>query len=239
MAGGDDRQRTGILSELREIRERISDLERSERALSQEAHSAAEARARAIIENAYDLISELDAAGVFVWASPNVEATLGFRPEELMGLFVLDHVHPDDLERTTAALATVLERGRVREQEYRYRHKNGSWVWLETTSSIYTDQCGRMRILAVSRDVTERRRHLEEREEAIREKEQALAQVKVLSGLLPICTHCRKVRDDAGYWRSLEAYVSDHSSCIFSHSLCEKCLKQHYGHILGDDPEIS
>lgn len=239
MAGGDDRQRKGILSELREIRERISDLERSERALSQEGHSAAEARARAIIDNAYDLIAECDSNGVFVWASPNVEETLGFRPEELIGVFVLDRVHPEDLERTTAGLATVIEQGRIRQQEYRYRHKSGSWVWLETTSSIYTDQCGRMRILAVSRDVTERRHHLEEREQAIREKEQALAQVKVLSGLLPICTHCRKVRDDAGYWRNLETYVSDHSTCIFSHSLCESCLKQHYGHILGEDSEIS
>ena len=59
--------------------------------------------------------------------------------------------------------------------------------------------------------------------------------LRVLTGLLPICTHCRKVRDDAGYWRSLETYVASHSTAVFSHSLCEPCLRQHYGHIFDDE----
>jgi len=235
MAVLDDCDRSNILAELRLIRERLGDLESSERELLLVARRAAEARARAIIENSYDLLAEVDAEGVVQWVSSNVEQVLGYPPEEFVGLFVLDHIHPEDLERATDGLSTVVDSGRVRQHEYRFRRKDGGWVWFESTASTYEDEAGRQCILSVSRDVTERRRHLEEREEAILVKERALAQVKVLSGLLPICTHCRKVRDDAGYWRNLETYVSDHSNAVFSHSLCEWCLKEHYGHILNGD----
>lgn len=56
----------------------------------------------------------------------------------------------------------------------------------------------------------------------------ALATVKQLSGLLPICSHCKKVRDDKGYWSQVERYVSDHSEARFSHGICPDCIITHY-----------
>jgi len=56
----------------------------------------------------------------------------------------------------------------------------------------------------------------------------ALATVKLLSGLLPICSHCKKVRDDKGYWSQVEKYVSDHSEARFSHGICPDCIVTHY-----------
>lgn len=61
-----------------------------------------------------------------------------------------------------------------------------------------------------------------------RELEEALARVKLLSGLLPICVHCKKIRDDQGYWRRVEEYVQAHSEAEFTHSLCPACLEVHY-----------
>lgn len=55
------------------------------------------------------------------------------------------------------------------------------------------------------------------------ELEEALRSVKELSGLLPICMHCKKIRDDKGYWNQLETYISDHSSVLFSHGICPDC----------------
>jgi hypothetical protein len=60
------------------------------------------------------------------------------------------------------------------------------------------------------------------------EAEQANAQVKVLSGLLPICAHCKKVRDDKGYWSQIETYVSMHSEADFSHGFCPECEHELY-----------
>lgn len=59
----------------------------------------------------------------------------------------------------------------------------------------------------------------------VRELEQALDQVKQLEGILPICSYCRKVRDDRDYWQSVESYVSTHSEAEFSHSICPSCYE--------------
>ncbi len=58
--------------------------------------------------------------------------------------------------------------------------------------------------------------------------EEALAKVKKLSGLLPICSHCKKIRDDKGYWNQIENYIHEHSEAEFSHSICRECAKKHY-----------
>jgi hypothetical protein len=75
----------------------------------------------------------------------------------------------------------------------------------------------------------------EARERLILELQNALAQVKTLSGLLPICSSCKKIRDDQGYWNQLEVYIQDHSEAVFSHSLCPDCAKKLYPEIFGDD----
>ena len=58
---------------------------------------------------------------------------------------------------------------------------------------------------------------------------EALSQVKKLSGLLPICMYCKKIRDDSGYWNQLEAYIDEHSEAQFSHSICKECAEKLYG----------
>jgi len=66
----------------------------------------------------------------------------------------------------------------------------------------------------------------------------ALSQVKKLSGLLPICMYCKKIRDDKGYWNQIEAYIDNHSEAQFSHSICHECAEKHYpGMDLHDDPD--
>ncbi|MBF0204100.1 MAG: GAF domain-containing protein [Desulfamplus sp.] len=62
----------------------------------------------------------------------------------------------------------------------------------------------------------------------IEELKEALAKVKQLSGFLPICSFCKKIRDDKGYWNQMEAYIRDHSEAEFSHSICRECAKEHY-----------
>lgn len=64
--------------------------------------------------------------------------------------------------------------------------------------------------------------------QTIRDLKEALSQVKKLSGLLPICMHCKKIRDDNGYWSQLEAYIGDNSEAQFSHSICQECTIEHY-----------
>ncbi|MCG3209630.1 MAG: Chemotaxis response regulator protein-glutamate methylesterase [Anaerolineae bacterium] len=66
------------------------------------------------------------------------------------------------------------------------------------------------------------------------ELELALAHVKQLSGLLPICANCKKIRDDAGYWQEVEVYISEHSDVEFSHGLCPDCMNRLYPGFLSN-----
>jgi hypothetical protein len=64
--------------------------------------------------------------------------------------------------------------------------------------------------------------------ERTRDLEKALSEIKSLTGLLPICSHCKKIRDDRGNWNQIESYIQENSDAIFSHSLCQDCAKKYY-----------
>ena len=76
--------------------------------------------------------------------------------------------------------------------------------------------------------VTERKQMEKEQQRLIVELQDALDRVKTLNGLLPICTHCKKIRDDKGYWNQLEEYIQKHSEAQFSHGLCPDCFKKYF-----------
>lgn len=75
----------------------------------------------------------------------------------------------------------------------------------------------------------ERRKRMETKnEELIRELQKALDDIKTLRGIIPICSHCKKIRDSEGYWKEVEVYVQNHSEAEFTHSLCIECMKKLY-----------
>jgi PAS domain S-box-containing protein len=76
------------------------------------------------------------------------------------------------------------------------------------------------------RDITERKRGEADRERLVRELTETLAKVKVLSGMLPICAWCKKVRDDKGYWKKVENYIEEHSDASFTHGICPECMER-------------
>jgi PAS domain S-box-containing protein len=75
-------------------------------------------------------------------------------------------------------------------------------------------------------DIAERRKAEETREKLITELKSALAKIKTLKGLLPICAWCKKIRDDQGYWKKVETYIREHSDASFTHGICPDCLKR-------------
>jgi len=83
--------------------------------------------------------------------------------------------------------------------------------------------------LSLAHHEIERRKKVEkEKEGLIRELQQALSEVKILRGFLPICASCKKIRDDEGYWHQIEAYIQAHTEAVFSHSICPACAEQLY-----------
>ncbi len=79
----------------------------------------------------------------------------------------------------------------------------------------------------------ERKRISNEKEQLIVELQDALVKVRVLQGLLPICSSCKKIRDDKGYWQQIEGYISEHSEAEFSHGICPPCAEKLYPSIFS------
>jgi hypothetical protein len=76
----------------------------------------------------------------------------------------------------------------------------------------------------MARDVTARKLAEEEREQLVRKLQEALTEVRTLRAILPICSYCRKIRDDGDYWHTVEDYISAHTESRFSHSICPTCM---------------
>jgi PAS domain S-box-containing protein len=125
-----------------------------------------EKRYRAIMENAYDLIAEVDGSATFLYASPNFEEVLGYASSTLLGSNIFSYVHPDDqamvMKEFTEGMQ-VLGSGR---SVYRYCHQNGGYRWVESTGRAFQTALGDVRRVIVSRDITERKK-TEEAFEAI------------------------------------------------------------------------
>jgi hypothetical protein len=79
-------------------------------------------------------------------------------------------------------------------------------------------------------DITNRKRMEEERERLINELQNALAKVKTLSGLFPVCANCKKIRNDEGEWEDIEVYIHKHSEADFSHGICPECARKLYSY---------
>ena len=78
------------------------------------------------------------------------------------------------------------------------------------------------------RFITRSMRYAVERQRLMLELKQANEQIKTLSGIIPICSHCKNIRNDSGYWQAVERYVTEHSGARFSHGICPDCIKKYY-----------
>jgi PAS domain S-box-containing protein len=128
----------------------------TERKRAEAALRASEERYRLITENTGDLISVLDSQNRVIYLSPSHHQVLGIDPNAMVGTFGMDSIHPDDQAYMRALWAKLLTDG-MAEATFRYRHADGSWRWLESSATLTTSQ-NPPYIVAVARDVTERRR---------------------------------------------------------------------------------
>ena len=167
-----------------------------------------------------DMLAVLGFNGYFKRLNHAWETTLGFTPSEMMSRPFIEFVHPDDRDRTLSQNREVRSGGQARSFENRYLCKDGSYKWLLWNA---TPDFGRQVIYGVARDMTERKHAESEREALVQKLQVALAEVKTLQGFLPICSYCKRIRDDETYWQSVDAYLARHINAHFSHGICPAC----------------
>jgi len=167
-------------------------------------------------EVSVDMLCFLNFNGYFKRLNPAWERTLGFTRAELMSRPFIEFVHPDDRERTLKQNAAVRAGGKALGFENRYLCRDGSYRWFRWNAA---PDAGNQVIYSVARDITETKRADIEREQLVTDLQNALAEVKSLQEILPICSYCRKIRDDSNYWHTVESYLLQHTGTEFSHSI--------------------
>jgi len=173
------------------------------------------------------------------WMSPRFWTILGFDPNEKKHLASewQDLISSEDLQLAFENFNKhCANPDYPYDQVVRYNHKDGSTVWVRCRGIVIRDQTGKpIRMLGAHTDITTLKKteiKLEEKNRELKslneELKKALSEIRTLRGLLPICSHCKSIRDDKGLWTRIEAYISDHTNAKFSHGLCPECLKEFY-----------
>jgi PAS domain S-box-containing protein len=193
-----------------------------------------EARYRAVVEDQTELICRFDPAGRLTFANP---AARRFFPEldeaqEQAGFASL--AWPGQEEELWSLVADLAPgRPAVRTQRPYPRAEGRAWLeW--SIRALLDPRGGVVEYQAVGREITAQKAAEAEREGLIAELRQALAKVKRLSGLIPICSSCKSIRNDQGYWERLEAYLKEHSEADFSHGICPACARRLYPEFYGE-----
>lgn len=167
-----------------------------------------------------------------LWWSDETFRILGLDPQSIVPSFdtFLQMLHPDDRElvvkQTELALKSDDNPYKV---EYRIIKPDNSERIIHEEALIERDEKGTpIKITGIIQDITDRKQAEAEREKLIKDLQETLEKVRILSGMLPICANCKKIRDDKGYWNQIESYIQDHSEAEFSHGICPECAKTLY-----------
>ena len=143
-------------------------------------------------------------------------------------------IHPDDRTAMQAWTAACMAGEKPDALDFRVNRPDGTVRFIKGWGDAVHDDENRLSYIAgMAQDITERKhaeeelqRYATELEKKNQELQEALAKVKQLTGMLPICASCKKVRDDRGYWSGVETYVSEHTDAVFSHGLCPECAQK-------------
>ena len=186
-----------------------------------------EKKYRTLVERANEAICIIQDQKV-VFANKTTERLVGAPLKDILGRLFTDFLFPPDMEGVASNYSNRIEGEDVPETyTFRLQNEAGEPVWV-LTSATTIDYGGRRAILALMTNINSLKLMEKELETAIEELRKAFARVKTLSGLLPICSSCKKIRNDKGYWEQMEIYIRDHSEADFSHGLCPECAERLY-----------
>lgn len=192
-------------------------------------------KAHEYAENIVDTIREpllvLDSGLQVLSANRSFYRVFKVTPEETQGQFIYDL---GNRQWNIPKLRELLEEILPQSTEFRdfevehYFQSIGQRIMILNARRLIRPYDKGPQILLAIEDVTDRHQAERERDRLIKELQDALAKIKTLSGLLPICASCKKIRDDKGYWTQIETYIRNHSEAEFSHSICPDCAEKVY-----------
>lgn len=179
-----------------------------------------------VLDAVEDWICIIDPEGRITRSNSDCLNLFGIPAEDAVGKTCCSLLHQTPSPLPGCPLLRMMASGKRESEEMEV--ETGRWM-LITVDPIFSAGGDILGAVHISRDITRRILIQNEREILVADLKKALNQIRTLSGLLPICASCKKIRDDKGYWNLLENYIETHSQASFSHGLCPECMEDIYG----------
>ncbi len=187
----------------------------------------------------------LNANGETTFVNPEAEALLGWSEKELINNNIHDIVHNRKADGhpllfQDCEMQKVIQTGnRFHSIDEQFVRKDGTVFPVSVHSTPLMEEGKVVASVTSFRDITETKRNEQERERLIADLQKALAEIKTLHRILPICSNCKKIRDEKGAWTQIEAYISKHTDTLFTHGICQDCAKLLYPEIYPEKGPLS
>ncbi len=202
----------GVITAASVIARDITDKKRTQEALRE-----SEKQYRDLVDNSPVAVYKSNIWGDILFANEALARLTGYESPAALRKEGVLRTYKSGSDREVL-LNILREHGKVSNYEFDLRRKDGGTIRVMLNAVLEGETLTGMIL-----DITERKKAEEERERLILELKEALAKIKTLSGMLPICSWCKKIRDDTGYWRQIESYIRDHSEAEFTHGICPEC----------------
>ncbi len=176
----------------------------------------------------------------YEYISESIRNISGYSAEEYIGRSVQKNMSQDAFRLAFKILSEEVSQfetspKKIQTMELEMIHETGRPYWVEIKAKLFQQPEGELKLIGVSKDITERKKAEQEKEDTIvrlgkmaAENERLLKENKILTGLLPICAGCKRIRDDKNKWWPLEAYVREHTNADFTHTICTDCNEIFY-----------
>ena len=216
-----------LIYEMTELRQRISRLEKTDKEFK-EAKDALSIVYDAIDSAVSGIIITSD-SGHITYVNPSFLRMFEYANKpEVLGKNAADLFPGKEIMRF-ADLEAIIDLGDGVTEEFMVRRKEGEVFTVEASSSMVTNSDGQVvGRMASFTNITTRKKLEQEKEKLVSKLQGALDNIDTLRGFIPICSSCKNIRDDKGFWHRVEEYIRDHSLARLSHSLCPSCAKKLY-----------
>lgn len=182
-----------------------------------------------LVRDSNDAITVQDFEGKILEWNKGAVNMYGWPEVQALQMNIREIVPPDKSDEALSVIKKIAAGIEVHSFETKRMTADGRIldVWL-TVTPLHDDQGASVAVATTERDITDRKHAEKEKIELIKKLQKALAEVKTLRGIIPICMICKQIRDDDGYWEEVEVYVHKHSEANFSHGICPNCLKKKF-----------
>ena len=201
-----------------------------------------EKKHRFVSDNLIDAIWTINVETMkFEYITESIEKISGYTADEYLNSSIEDRLTPESFQKVTAMVAKEIPRFEkgiktVRTVEVELIHKNGTLYWAEIRARLIKEGEKHLKIIGVTREISKQKKSEQQQNElieklgaALAEKEKLLKEVKALRGLLPICSGCKRIRDEHGKWWPLDEYIRKHTEADLTHTICLDCKDVFYG----------